>query len=115
MKRLPSSPQAQGSVAMHFVVGVAGTIMLSLLLIPLIALLVRALADPRQPLALLDPAVLSAVRISLLTTGISMICVILLGTPLAYAFATTSPSNGSSTSWWNCRLCCRRWWPVWPS
>jgi molybdate transport system permease protein len=87
MKRLPSSPQAQGSVAMHFVVGVAGTIMLSLLLIPLIALLVRALADPRQPLALLDPAVLSAVRISLLTTGISMICVILLGTPLAYAFA----------------------------
>lgn len=72
---------------MHFVVGIAGAIMLSLLLIPLIALLVRALADPRQPLALLEPAVLSAVRLSLLTTGISMICVILLGTPLAYAFA----------------------------
>jgi molybdate transport system permease protein len=72
---------------MHWVFGLTGTIMLSLLVIPLLALLVRALADPRQTSVLLDEAVLSAVRLSLVTTGISMVCVILLGTPLAYAFA----------------------------
>lgn len=72
---------------MRWLVGLSGAVMLSLLVIPLLALLVRALADPRQPLALLDGAVLSAVRLSLITTGISMVFVILLGTPLAYAFA----------------------------
>jgi molybdate transport system permease protein len=80
---------------MRLVVGVAGLSMLSLLLIPLLALLVRAVTeadgsvvDPSQPLQiLLNPAVLSATRLSLVTTGISMIFIVLLGTPLAYAFA----------------------------
>ena len=40
-----------------------------------------------QPLALLDSAVFDAVRLSLTTTGVSMIFVIVLGTPLAYVFA----------------------------
>lgn len=75
------------STAMRVTVGIAGTLMLALLLIPLLALLWRGLQDPMQPLALLDSAVFDAVRLSLITTGVSMIFVIVLGTPLAYAFA----------------------------
>ncbi|MCB0113601.1 MAG: ABC transporter permease [Caldilineaceae bacterium] len=80
-------PRRRESAAMRVTVGVAGALMLTLLLIPLVALLWRGLEDPQQPLALLNSTVLDAVRLSLVTTGVSMICVILLGTPLAYAFA----------------------------
>ncbi len=79
--------RGHGTSSMRWIVGIAGGLMLSLLLIPLVALLVRALSDPKQPLALLENAVTSAVRLSLITTTISMVWVILLGTPLAYAFA----------------------------
>jgi molybdate transport system permease protein len=75
------------SAAMRVTVGIAGTLMLALLLIPVLALLWRGIQDPMQPLALLDSAVFDAVRLSLITTGVSMIFVIVLGTPLAYVFA----------------------------
>ncbi len=86
MSNRPSSRRRE-SFTMRMTVGLAGTVMLALLLIPLLALFWRGLQDPAQPLALLDSAVLNAVRLSLLTTAVSMILVILLGTPLAYVFA----------------------------
>lgn len=49
-------------------------------------LLVRALA-PSALATLLEPAAAEALRLSLLTTGISMVLTVLLGTPVAYLLA----------------------------
>jgi len=61
--------------------------MLGLLVVPLLAMFLRAVSDPSRSLALMEGAVTSAVRLSLSTTLVSMVWVVLLGTPLAYAFA----------------------------
>lgn len=74
-------------IHLHWSVALAAGLMLALLGLPLLALLLRALERPDLPQALLGTPVLEALRLSLLTTWISMIWVILLGTPLAYAFA----------------------------
>ncbi len=74
---------------MRWIAGVAAGLMLGLLLIPLVALFGRALMGLQPP-----PewgggggAVAAAVWLSLVTTAISMVWIVLLGTPLAYAFA----------------------------
>ncbi len=60
--------------------------MLLFLLIPLLVLLVRAIeADLLQQLS--QPTVVQALRLSLLTTILSMVITITLGTPLAYSLA----------------------------
>lgn len=79
--------RVQAAGVMPLAVGGAGALLLSLLLIPLLALVVRALGWLESPLAPVDGGVLSAVRLSLTTTAISMVWIVLLGTPLAYAFA----------------------------
>lgn len=66
--------------------GLAAAFMLGLLFVPLLALLLRALGN-LSAASLVDGAVISAVRLSLITTGVSMICVVVLGTPLAHLFA----------------------------
>lgn len=62
------------------------TAALALLVLPTAVLLVRAVA-PGALGTLLRPAAAEALRLSLMTTGISMVVVVLLGTPLAYLLA----------------------------
>ncbi len=75
---------------MHGVIGGAAALMLALLALPVTALIVRALGALEAHLLAgqaLGGAIRSAVALSLLTTLVSMAWVILLGLPLAYAFA----------------------------
>lgn len=72
---------------MRWVVGLVAGLMLGLLIVPLFALFARAIQEFEQPGVLIQSGVDSAVRLSLITTAVSMIWVVLLGTPLAYAFA----------------------------
>ncbi len=72
---------------MRMAIGVAAALMLGLLLIPLLALTLRALGDLRLAPPLFEGSIFQAMRLSLVSTGISMIIIILLGTPLAFAFA----------------------------
>ena len=58
----------------------------TLLILPTLALLVRAL-NPELMGALLEPAALQALRLSLVTTSISLALTLLLGTPTAYLLA----------------------------
>lgn len=70
-------------------VAVAGGLLLSLIALPIIALLLRVPAG-----SVLDylsrPLVVEALRLSLLTTLLSTIVAVVLGTPLAYALARRS-------------------------
>lgn len=67
----------------------ASAALLLLLVLPVAVLLVRALA-PSSLATLLAPAATEALRLSLLTTGISMALTVLLGTPVAYVLARYS-------------------------
>ncbi len=68
------------------VIFIASGVLLSFLLIPLLVLLGRALeADLLQQLT--QPTVVQALRLSLLTSSLSTLITILLGTPLAYSLA----------------------------
>ena len=58
----------------------------ALLILPTLALLLRAL-NPQLMGALLEPAALQALRLSLVTTSISLALTLLLGTPTAYLLA----------------------------
>lgn len=64
----------------------AALVLLILLALPVGALLLRALA-PSALSTLLGPAATEALRLSLLTTGISMALTVLLGTPIAFLLA----------------------------
>lgn len=64
----------------------AGFALLVLLVLPVGVLLVRALA-PSALATLLEPAAAEALRLSLLTTTISVVLTVLLGTPVAYLLA----------------------------
>ena len=65
---------------------VASFALLTLLVLPVGVLLVRALA-PAALTTLLQPAAAEALRLSLLTTSLSMALTVLLGTPVAYLLA----------------------------
>ena len=75
------------ALTMRIAMGVASALMLGLLLIPLLALTLRALGDLRLSALLFDGSVFQALRLSLITTAVSMFFIVLLGTPLAYSFA----------------------------
>lgn len=64
----------------------ASFVLLILLVLPVAVLLFRALA-PSALRTLLEPAATEALRLSLLTTGISMALTVLLGTPVAFLLA----------------------------
>lgn len=69
------------------VLAIGAFIVLGLLLVlPTLVLLVRALAPARLP-DIVRPAALEALRLSLLTTSISIAITLLLGTPVAYLLA----------------------------
>lgn len=61
-------------------------VMVLLLVLPTLLLIVRALG-PGMLGALLSPAAALALRLSLVTTGLSMVLVMVLGTPVAYLLA----------------------------
>jgi molybdate transport system permease protein len=66
----------------------AGGLMMLFLLLPLVALLARALqSDGLQALIRVGGTVQTALVLSLATTAASMVLVVLLGTPLAFALA----------------------------
>ncbi|MCA9727857.1 MAG: ABC transporter permease subunit, partial [Candidatus Eisenbacteria bacterium] len=68
-------------------VTIASALMLTLLLLPLLGLALQI--APSQLLArLTDPLVLSALRLSLITSLAATVVVVLLGLPLAYLLAT---------------------------
>ncbi|MEJ2288361.1 MAG: ABC transporter permease [Deinococcales bacterium] len=63
-----------------------GLVLMLLLVLPTLALLLRA-ARPELAAALLDPTVTAALRLSLATTGVSLLATVLFGTPVAYLLA----------------------------
>ncbi len=73
--RLPAAPLV-----------VAGLAMILLLCLPTLVLLARA-ANPTLIDTLLGSTVTEALRLSLLTTGLSLLLTVLLGTPVAYLLA----------------------------
>lgn len=67
--------------------GALAALMLALLLLPLLTLGLRALAAPGGLPGVLGEPLLQAVALSLWTTSLSVLVIVALGTPLAYAFA----------------------------
>ena len=64
----------------------SGLVLMLLLVLPTLALLVRA-ARPALGSALLDPTVTAALRLSLITTAVSLLATVTFGTPIAYLLA----------------------------
>jgi molybdate transport system permease protein len=62
-------------------------VLLLFLLVPLAAIFVRALPDDQLGASLRDPIVEEALRLSLITTFITLFASVLLGTPVAYLLA----------------------------
>jgi molybdate transport system permease protein len=79
----------------RIVLGVPAAVALLLLLVPLVALLVRA-DWTRIPSDLSTPTVLPALRLSLTTTSTTAVLCLLLGTPLAWFLAR---SDHPATGW----------------
>ena len=75
--------------------GVLAALALLLLVVPLVALLLRA-DWARIPSDLATPTVLPALRLSLTTTSVTAVLCLLLGTPLAWFLAR---SDHRATSW----------------
>src|SRR5688572_29103594 len=73
---------------LRFAMGGLAALMFFLLILPLIALAVRAVTTSAgQPLAVFGQPMLQAAILSLGTTAISALIIALLGTPVAYIFA----------------------------
>ena len=71
------------SLARRVVVPVAGALLGSFLALPVIALIARAVTGGAE----LDPGIIDALTLSLLTTCASLILIVALGTPLAWLLA----------------------------
>jgi len=67
-------------------IAVASSLLVAFIVLPLAALYVHT-TPARLATALASPAALAALRISIVTTAISLLLTIALGTPLAYALA----------------------------
>jgi molybdate transport system permease protein len=87
-QRAPGS-RGGGSSAQRIPVPVVvvAAIAVGLLALPIVALLGRALLSGALAGALTDPAVVDALKLSLLTTTVSLVITIVLGTPLAFVLA----------------------------
>lgn len=64
-----------------------GSVMLLFLLVPTLALVARSFTDGALGAFLNTPTVVEALKLSLITTGITLTLAIVLGTPLAYLLA----------------------------
>lgn len=64
-----------------------GGLLVAFIVVPLVALAGRALAAPDFWVALTTPLVLQALRVTAITTLLTLVVVVLVGTPLAYLLA----------------------------
>ena len=83
--------------------------------LPLAAMFWRAFDSGELQKNLTSDMVMHAMRLSAITSTISLLLAIIFGTPVAYLLAQTQlpRQDASSTCWWTCRSCCRRRSPVW--
>jgi molybdate transport system permease protein len=70
----------------HGLLGLAGALLFAFMAAPLVGLFATA-SWPDFLAGLAHPLVWPALRLSLITTGSSLVCVVLLGTPLAWSLA----------------------------
>ncbi|TAJ20185.1 MAG: molybdate ABC transporter permease subunit [Dehalococcoidia bacterium] len=80
---------------MTLAVAVLGTVFALFFLLPFVGLVWRAIDDPRAREALGDPSVATALRISMLTTSVSVTLSLLFGTPAAYLLARRQVPGGA--------------------
>ncbi len=86
---MPSQQQARSATgALPWQLLLPSVLALALLMLPVVGLLARA-PWTTLPARLGDPAVLEALRLSLVTATAATICCLLLGTPLAWLLART--------------------------
>jgi len=86
-RRVPSErARRQTRAGAPVVEVVAAAVLFVLLVVPILTLLARA-ASPQLLASLLKPAAVEALRLSLLSTGISFGITVVLGTPVAYLLA----------------------------
>jgi len=69
------------------IIGALASVMVALLVLPLLALVLRAIDTAQGNIALDIGPVIEALLLSLGTTSVSVLLIILFGTPLAYTFA----------------------------
>jgi len=67
--------------------GTLGGLLALFLAIPVAALVIRAIATGSLTVAFATPAVMDALVLSLTTTSVSLVLILLFGTPLAYLLA----------------------------
>ena len=75
---------------------IPGALLVLLLALPVVALLVRAAVEGALLTAATNRVVLEALGLSLLTTAISLVLAVALGTPLAWALARRRVPPGSA-------------------
>ncbi len=86
---MPSQPQNRAATgALPWQLVLPSILALALLMLPVVGLLARA-PWTTLPARLGDPAVLEALRLSLVTATVATLCCLLLGTPLAWLLART--------------------------
>ena len=87
--RRPAIRSETGSSAQSIppVVVVVAAIAVALLALPVVALLVKAVVGGALAGALSDPAIVAALTLSLITTGVSLVITVVLGMPLAFVLA----------------------------
>ncbi len=85
----PGRVRSVGSSAQRIpaAVVVVAAIAAALLALPVVALLGKAIVDGALAGALRDPAIVAALTLSLLTTAVSLVITVVLGTPLAFVLA----------------------------
>ena len=86
-------PRVGKPLAARAGLGLAAGVMLAFLGLPVLALVLRAVLDGSLARAAASRAVLDALSLSLATTAVSLVLVLLLGTPLAIALARGSPRS----------------------
>jgi molybdate transport system permease protein len=87
-KRLAAYPRwRQNSNSGAWWLSLSGSVMLLFLLVPLVLLLLRPILDGTLGEFLNNSAVGKALELSLITTAITLLLAVLLGTPLAYLLA----------------------------
>jgi len=86
-KAWPAGPEQAISVLERCSLGVLALVVVSFLALPLVALLERAVRTSDFLEVLTSSTVAEALRLSFITTGISLILIVVFGTPMAYLLA----------------------------
>ncbi len=87
-RRPTTRTQARSSLrSIPPVVILVAAIAVALLALPVVALLVKAIGGGALAGAFSDPAIVAALTLSLVTTGVSLVITVVLGTPLAFVLA----------------------------